>query len=298
MSILTPRTYTGPKDGPHVLITGGVHGNEHCGPAAISSVQGNLNRGELHLERGRLTLIQTCNPQAYANNRRYYERDLNRALFPKDDPQTYEDHIANELCPLLAEANYLLDLHSNRSGKLPFAFISPDQTPEELMLLDHCGVSHALFGFAESYKAANIDVDARQGMGTREYHLLNGGTGLTLECGRHQDEASIQTGYRAILDLLSGLEMLELPDFWAAFTAPPFPRETKVIQIIQPIFKERPGLLTQEWENLTFVAEDTLIARYDDGEEIKSPHDALIIMPDARPDMPIGEEWYYLGIEV
>ncbi|XLM20406.1 succinylglutamate desuccinylase/aspartoacylase family protein, partial [Chromobacterium piscinae] len=61
---------------------------------------------------GRLTLVPVANPLAYRLGQRGGERNLNRNLAPNPSPQDYEDHVANWLCPLLAEHDVLLDLHS------------------------------------------------------------------------------------------------------------------------------------------------------------------------------------------
>ena len=75
--------------------------------------------------RGSVTFVPVCNPLAYANGRRMGERNLNRRLRPAPRPQDYEDRIANVLCPLLAEHDVLLDLHSFRSPGQPFVLRGP-----------------------------------------------------------------------------------------------------------------------------------------------------------------------------
>ena len=39
----------------------------------------------------------------------------------------------------------------------------------------------------------------------------------------------------------------------------------------------------------------TIIAKYDDGEEIKADRDYLMIMPHNDDNLKIGNEWFYLG---
>jgi predicted deacylase len=65
------------------------------------------------------------NPLAYANQRRTGDRNLNRKLAPTDAPREFEDHVANWLCPLLAEHEILLDLHSFTAPGVPFVFMGP-----------------------------------------------------------------------------------------------------------------------------------------------------------------------------
>jgi predicted deacylase len=58
---------------------------------------------------GSVTFVPITNPLAYAKGVRNGDRNLNRNLFPNDDPQDFEDRIANWLCPLLGQHDVLLD---------------------------------------------------------------------------------------------------------------------------------------------------------------------------------------------
>jgi hypothetical protein len=56
---------------------------------------------------------------------------------------------------------------------------------------------------AASLPDAQLDLDPRYGIGTTEYMRSVGGWGVTLECGRHDDPAAPEVGYRAILNTLA-----------------------------------------------------------------------------------------------
>jgi predicted deacylase len=110
----------GGRTGPRLIVTGAVHGNETAGTRGIDRVLGEIERGEIAITRGTVTFVPVCNPLAYTHGRRMGDRNLKRRLQPSATPQDNEDRIANVLCPLLAEHEVLLDLHSFRSPGRPF----------------------------------------------------------------------------------------------------------------------------------------------------------------------------------
>ena len=119
----------GLKTGPRLLVTGAVHGNETAGVLGIERVLKELDSGQLTLLRGTLTMIPIVNPLAHRLQRREGERNLNRNLRPAPIPQDFEDRIANRLCPWLADAEVLLDLHSFNNPGPAFAMMGPAGQP-------------------------------------------------------------------------------------------------------------------------------------------------------------------------
>jgi hypothetical protein len=68
---------------------------------------GELERGEVVLSAGSLTLVPIMNALAYSRGTRNGDRILNRGLSPTAEPADNEDHAANWLCPLLARHDLL-----------------------------------------------------------------------------------------------------------------------------------------------------------------------------------------------
>ena len=124
--------FASPLPGPHILVTAAVHGNETAGTFAMTRLVKQIEEGDIKLQGGALTLIPVTNPKAYRLQRRAGDRNLNRRLSPVDHPEQYEDHVANWLCPILAEHDGLLDLHSFQSGDIPFALFGPQNNQESL----------------------------------------------------------------------------------------------------------------------------------------------------------------------
>ncbi|MEO9455040.1 succinylglutamate desuccinylase/aspartoacylase family protein [Chromobacterium phragmitis] len=72
--------YQALKEGPALIVTGAVHGNEVCGAIAIRRLMAELEQGARKLAAGRLTLVPVANPLAYRLGQRGGERNLNRNL--------------------------------------------------------------------------------------------------------------------------------------------------------------------------------------------------------------------------
>ena len=158
-------SYVSPQPGTRLVVLGAVHGDEVCGTRAIERVVAELDAGTLTLVKGRVTFVPVTNPLAYAEKRRAGDRNLNRKLQPTATPREYEDHVANWLCPLLAEHEVLLDLHSFRAPGVPFVFIGPRDNAgplepfaqaacEEALAL-RLGVGRVVDGWLATYAAGN-----------------------------------------------------------------------------------------------------------------------------------------------
>ena len=180
-------------------------------------------------------MVPVTNPLAYAMRRRTGDRNLNRKLAPTETPREYEDHVANWLCPLLAQHEVLLDLHSFRSPGAPFVMLGPENNRGALEPFAHAareealalrlGVQRAVDGWLGTYAAGaarraefgrstgvELDTDPRYGIGTTEYMRSVGGWSLTLECGQHDDPAAPDVAYRAIVNTLAHLKLIDAPD--------------------------------------------------------------------------------------
>ena len=310
---LQAHRYLGLEPGPRLIVTGAVHGNETCGTRGIERVVAELSRGEFEIVRGCLTLVPVCNPLAYAHARRPGERNLNRRLQPVAQPREYEDHVANVLCPLLAEHDALLDLHSFRSPGRPFVLRGPaDNTGtlepfarerEEARLAMHVGPSRVVDGWMSSYAggierrraraaagdeaAAAAIEDPIYGVGTTEYMRSRGGYAVTLECGQHEDPAAPEVAWRAIRQAIALLGLADLP---LAPPAAPF----ECLSLAQVIDRHTEGdRFVRTWTSFDPLAAGALIAVRADGTEVRARAPGYIVFPDpgARP----GHEWFYLA---
>ena len=129
--------YGGQNAGTRLIVTGAVHGNETCGTKAIQRVMRELDSGALVIRNGAVTFVPIANPLAYAKGERFGDRNLNRNLFPNENPQDFEDRVANWLCPLLARHDVLLDLHSFKASGEPFVMVGPRNNDGPLEPFQH-----------------------------------------------------------------------------------------------------------------------------------------------------------------
>lgn len=107
---LKTKVLQGSAAGPHLLITGGVHGDEFEPMAAIRAL---IRRIDVAKLRGRLTLVPVVNEAAFWRGHRTADdnRDLARTCPGRPDGSITE-RTAHALCRLIAAADYYIDLHT------------------------------------------------------------------------------------------------------------------------------------------------------------------------------------------
>lgn len=278
--------YDSGHNGSQFLITGAIHGNEICGPIAIEWLRDLIDTGRIRITKGTLTLIPICNPRAYDEKVRFSERNLNRYFFPKDNPVYYEDELQNALSPFFEKTDILLDLHSYHSQGDAFAFVSPDKE-QELNFATMFGLDIFLHGFGSGYD------DPKEAMGTTEYTRLHGGYGVTVECGQHDDPASVDAAKTAILGALYHLGVVDMDDDLKAQV--PAKRSTADIRWmeVKHVYKRTRAGKLNNLSQFQPVSKGETLASYDDGEVIESPMDGYVVFP--KESAIIDEEWFYVA---
>lgn len=102
--------FTGADSGPHLLITGGVHGDEYEPMLALRQL---ARRPELSQVRGRLTLVPVVNEGAFARGQRTAADGLDLArTCPGRADGTLTERVALALSNLIRSADYYVDLHT------------------------------------------------------------------------------------------------------------------------------------------------------------------------------------------
>ncbi|SHG99470.1 succinylglutamate desuccinylase/aspartoacylase family protein [Massilia sp. CF038] len=301
--------YTGLAQGPRLIITGAVHGNETCGTKAILKVMQEIDDGKLLVRAGSVTFVPVTNPLAYQLQRRSGDRNLNRNLFPKPDPQDFEDRIANWLCPLLAQHDVLLDLHSFNAQSQPFVMVGPRNNDGALQPFRHAekeralarrlGVSRFVDGWLATYgqgvqrrmqgsDAAQLETVLRYGFGTTETMRASGGYALTLECGQHADPAAPGVAYQAIINTLTFLGLIDGPQ------PEPIPlAEMEYLSMVAVHDKLAPGdQFSRTWSSFDALAKGDVIGTRADGTPVTAEFDGKILFPDVKAAP--NNEWYYM----
>jgi predicted deacylase len=300
--------YTGLGKGPRLIVTGAVHGNETCGTKGIQRVMEEIDSGKLLIAAGSVTFVPVVNPLAYAKGERSGDRNLNRNLFPKEQPQDFEDQVANWLCPLLAQHDVLLDLHSFNASSQPFVMVGPRNNAgslepfrhaeQERALARRLGVRRFVDGWLATYgqgvkrrsrgSAAELETVLRYGVGTTEYMRSTGGYALTLECGQHQDPAAPDVAYRAIMNTLAFLKVIDAPEPEPA----PFDEMEALSMVVVHDKIDAADRFIRQWSSFDPVTEGEQIGVRADGTPVLAELSGRILFPDANAGP--NQEWYYL----
>lgn len=306
-------SYTGLKPGPRLLVTGAVHGNETCGTKGILRVLDAIDAKRIVIRSGTVTFVPVTNPLAYARKDRIGDRNLNRNLSPTASPMDFEDHVANWLCPLMAQHEALLDLHSTRGKTQAFAMLGPHNNSGPLQpfkyeiaersLARRLGVHRFVDGWLETYAQGvarrkstikpgdphynPLNSDAKYGVGTTEYMRSVGGYAITLECGQHDDPESEQVAYRAILNTLAFLGHVDAP-------MPEEARDIEELHMYEVIDRNHEAdSFSREWASFDRLKKGDLIGTRHDGTKVFAEKDGYILFPDVKSKP--GNEWFYLA---
>jgi predicted deacylase len=113
---LASRQIVGQSDGPHLLVTGGVHGDEFEPMAAIRRLMRELRSEGL---RGRVTLVPVVNEPAFRRGQRTAEDGLDLArTCPGRADGSITEQVAFALSTLIRTADYYIDLHTGGTHML------------------------------------------------------------------------------------------------------------------------------------------------------------------------------------
>ena len=302
------------QQGKRLIVLGAVHGNETCGTRAIERVLAELDSGALQIVRGSVSFVPVTNPLAYLHGQRMGERNLNRNLRPNPAPHDFEDSIANVLCPLLAEHEVLLDLHSFPTAGEPFAMIGPQDNSGALEPFAHAAEEEALAlrlgprriveGWLDTYaagvknrlqrtapteRAQLLNTDPSYGVGTTEYMRASGGYAITLECGQHNDPRAPEVGYRAIRHTLAQLKLVDEP-------APPARTDIELLRLAEVTDRHHASdRFAREWASYDPLKAGELIGTRADGTPVHAPADGFIVFPN--PAALPGNEWFYFAVQ-
>lgn len=277
--------YEAAAQGQHLLVLGAVHGDEQCGTYALARLKFELDNGISELRAGKLTLAPICNPLAYKEKARFIEKNLNRIISPKAKGETFEHKYAKQIINLIDAADFVLDLHSYSSGKLPFVFLDYP-TQANFDFIHALGVQHCVTGWPELFEGS---ADLSEG-DTLTYAFGQGKAGCVVECGQHSDPASVSVADKCVRNALSYLKIMDAGVSNTVVASMEFHQATSIV------VKEREGHFSKAWEHFDVVHQDECLAVYDDGTKILSPLDGVVLLP--KETGKTGEEWFYLGKKV
>jgi predicted deacylase len=193
----------GLEPGPHVLITGGVHGDEFEPMAAVRRHIQILRAEKL---RGRVTLVPVVNESAFRLGRRTGEDGLDLArTCPGRSDGTATEQIAFALSELIRTADYYIDLHTGGTRLQVLPLVGYTLHPVAEVLATQRRMARAfglpiIWGTDPNLNGRSLSVarDARVPAIYAEYH---GGGGC--------DPAGIDAYVQGCLRVLADVGMIE-----------------------------------------------------------------------------------------
>jgi predicted deacylase len=270
------------EPGPSVLVTALTHGNEICGAIALDR----LLRAGVRPRRGRLILAfdniaayREFDPR-YPIASRYIDEDFNRLWSPAtlDGPRrSLELERARALRPVVAAADYLLDLHSMQYATAPLMLAG--LLPRSRELARRVGIPELIM----------CDAGHAAGPRMRDYGEFGDPnspkTALLIECGQHWERRAAEVAMDVTLRFLIALEVVTRDDV-AALGGPDFaaqPRQ-RVIEVTEAVTIAGDRFdFAGDFRGLEVLPEKGMLIGRDDGIEVRTPYDnCVLIMPSRR----------------
>jgi succinylglutamate desuccinylase len=278
--------WTGPKPGPHVMILGGIHGNEVTGSMLVEELRRDLDAGMVALSAGTLVLA-LGNPRAIASSTRGSEphADLNRvftdARLADAADASYEAQRARELAPLLASADYLVDLHATNKPSEAFLVLVTD-TPKH----------RELCRFFACEKIVHVPETVIPGttIGLVERHR---GTGICFESGWVGDLSRVGEMRRSVEAILRHAGLLAPADAPALQDGQQLVVLTDAITLTGAGFAFAEGRGQRSFE--PFAAGDLL--GHHGAAPLVAPYDGILMFPKVHELWKVGSPVGFLARE-
>ena len=274
-------TFDSGKSGPHVLVCALTHGNELCGAIALDF----LFRNEVRPKHGRLTLAFN-NVAAYQrfdvkrpSASRFVDEDFNRVWGADalDGPRdSVELRRARALRELVADADYLFDIHSMQHKTPPLMICGMTRKARELAL----AMGTPAWLVCDAGHAAGLRL-RDHGAFADEASPKNA---LLVECGQHWEAASATVAIDTTLRFLLHYEVIDRAfaaphlDATAMAQAQTVVEVTEAVTIATDAFR-----FARPWLGMEILPEAGTLLGHDGETEVRTPYDqCVLIMPSLR----------------
>ena len=281
-------------EGANLLVTGAIHGNEICGPQAITRALNEFLSGKNKLNSGTVTFVPICNMGAFTAGKRYIDENMNRIFKHYDRPQNREQEMVNALLPLFENKTHFLDLHSvpkteTASPSVPFIF-NDQETEKSRGIARAIGVPYIVEGWAKLYPPINIHEIIPAEPDTLWYAKSRGVAGVLVECGDHDYPHADSIAAQAIHNMLVHAGMMNA-ELIVPKNSPKIVTMTELVR--RP--ESKSFQFIGEIGNFTSVTKGQLIATFEGAgvTELRAPHDGVVVVPWAGA--PVGQEMIYFG---
>ena len=275
------------KEGPTLLIMGGIHGDEVNG---IEIARRMLFHKYTKPESGTIICIPVVNVMAFLNmNRKFADgRDLNRS-FPGNAKGSLASQVAYSLTSkILPHADFVIDLHTGSKQRFNYPQIRYDETHEQSLEL------------AKAFNAPFTLLSNKAPKGSIRRVLNDNGTPvIVLEACKSKtiDEKVSQIGVQGILNVMDYLGIRNKTEESEEVTKTIFLQESRWIRA------RNSGMFQPLIENGSFVKKGELLASINGPyaqfhTKIKSPMDGYIFCVNQTPVVYLGDAVFHIGKEV
>ena len=280
---------SGDLPGPHVVVLGGVHGDEKTGIEVIKTLRGIFDKGNSEIEKGKLTLI-LGNEEAIKIGKRgtTSEHNLNRMFSDSHlaGPilDYYESRRAHELAPILKSADISLDIHSTSVPTLPFLPCAFTPRHEKVYRWFDAGIVLADPDFILGGQRSTTD----------EYVDFCGGIGICFETGFANDTTRQPAVTKGVMNILIDQGLIKSPK---PITSPK--PNYKVYRLKRKINLTKAGFRYAKAfpESFQQVKSGEVIGYHGDVPEI-AEEDGVIAFPRAADQWMIGHDIFFLAQRV
>ena len=196
--------------GPVVWLTGCIHGDEVGGIVIIQEVFNWLKNNSL--KKGTIFAFPLLNPTGFEAVSRYINftrEDLNRC-FPGHPKGSMGERIADKIFQtiLKSKPSLVIDLHNDWIHSIPYVIVDNPSNPESKQAMETTLSLARRTGFILIKDQPNLDLEKKTLSGSM---LSSQIPAMTFEVGGsyliHEDH--ISKGVEAILNMLTGLEMID-----------------------------------------------------------------------------------------
>lgn len=247
----------GDGNGPRVLITAGIHGDEQTGIHTARLLMQALEAQPVH---GLVRVIPVCNPAAYRHRTRrspFDELDMNR-IFPGRPANSPTMQLAERLWAEAQDVDYIVDLHCAGWGSAPYTLAVYEQFPEMREVAQALGIPIVI---QSGGTRGQLFVEAcHAGKKALIIELPGGQPGGTI----HLEAAALAE--KAVANLLRTLKVLE---------GAPAVADVTFYGKIREVAAPAPGLFLPAVAPGARVAEGTVLGSFE-GKEVRAPHSGVV----------------------
>lgn len=270
------------KPGPNVGITAVTHGNELCGAITLDWLLSN----DIRPTQGVLTL-GFVNVQAFESfdvsapsESRFVDEDFNRlwadeVIHEDNQRDSSEIRRARQIQPLIAEIDYLLDIHSMQHPAPSLMMCGPRLKGREL------GVALA------STEWCITDWGHAAGRRMRDYAPFidesSSKNSLLVECGQHWEASSVDVSHHTAVRFLRHFDVVAEQAI-AELATPNAGSMPTIAEVSGPYtMKTAKFDFTEEFTGMEVIERAGTVIGYDNGEPLETPYDnCVLVMPTRR----------------